>query len=107
MAKLGTNGVFNLNFQVAPSGGEFRTNTGSVIWPKMEPMECLTCIFLSSKFACFVAGKIIQVIEAMPGSVVPLAMIPCESDSLTFSPCESDSLFFLLVRATLFGFFSL
>ena len=30
--------------------------------------------FLSSEFACFVAGEIIQVIEAMPGSVVPLAM---------------------------------
>ena len=26
------------------------------------------------QFACFVAGEIIQVIEAMPGSVVPLAM---------------------------------
>ena len=31
-------------------------------------MECLT------EFACFVAGEINQVIEAMPGSVVPLAM---------------------------------
>ena len=30
--------------------------------------------FLSSEFACFVAGEIIQVTEAMPGSVVPLAM---------------------------------
>ena len=30
--------------------------------------------FLSSEFACFVAEEIIQVIEAMPGSVVPLAM---------------------------------
>ena len=30
--------------------------------------------FLSSEFACFVAGEIIQVIEAMPGSVVPMAM---------------------------------
>ena len=29
---------------------------------------------LSTEFACFVAGGIIQVIEAMPGSVVPLAM---------------------------------
>ena len=37
-------------------------------------MECLTWILLSSEFACFVAGEIIQVIEAMPGSVVPLAM---------------------------------
>ena len=40
-------------------------------------MECLTWIFLSSEFACFVAGEIIQVIEAMPGSVVPLAMFFC------------------------------
>ena len=54
--------------------GKFRTNAGSVIWPKLEPMECLTGIFLPSEFACFVAGEIIQVIEAMPGSVVPLAM---------------------------------
>ena len=45
-----------------------------VIWPKLKPMECLTWIFLSSEFACFVAGEMIQVIEAMPGSVVPLAM---------------------------------
>ena len=37
-------------------------------------MKCVTLIFLSSEFACFVAGEIIQVIEAMPGSVVPLAM---------------------------------
>ena len=36
--------------------GKFGTNAGSVIWPKWEPME------------------INQVIEAMPGSVVPLAM---------------------------------
>ena len=42
-AKIGTNGVFNLNF-------------------------------LSTEFPCFVAGEIIKVIEAMPGSVVPLAM---------------------------------
>ena len=27
-----------------------------------------------TEFASFVAGKIIEVIEAMPGSVVPLAM---------------------------------
>ena len=54
--------------------GRFRTNAGSVIWPKLEPMKCLTWIFLSSEFACFVAGEIIQVREAMPGSVVPLAM---------------------------------
>ena len=40
VAKIGNNGVFNLNFP----------------------------------FYCFVAGEIIQVIEAMPGSVVPLAM---------------------------------
>ena len=37
-------------------------------------MECLTWIFLSTEFAYFVAGEINQVIEAMPGSVVPLAM---------------------------------
>ena len=54
--------------------GKFRTNAGSVIWPKLEPMECLTWIFISTEFACFVAGEINQVIEAMPGSVVPLAM---------------------------------
>ena len=54
--------------------GKFRTNAGSVIWPKLEPMKCFTWIFFSSEFACFVAGEIIQVIEAIPGSVVPLAM---------------------------------
>ena len=54
--------------------GKFRTNADCVIWPKLEPMECLTWIFLSSEFACFVAGEIIEVREAMPGSVVPLAM---------------------------------
>ena len=37
-------------------------------------MECLTRIFLSTEFACFVTGEINQVIEAIPGSVVPLAM---------------------------------
>ena len=37
-------------------------------------MECLTWIVLSTEFSCFVAGEINQVIEAMPGSVVPLAM---------------------------------
>ena len=35
-------------------------------------MECLTRT--SNEFACFVAGEIIQVIEAISGSVVPLAM---------------------------------
>ena len=55
--------------------GKFRTNAGSVIWPKLEPMECLTWIFLSGEFACFVAGELSQVIEAMPGSVVSLAML--------------------------------
>ena len=35
-------------------------------------LECW--IFLFTEFACFAAGEIIQVIEAMPGSVVPLAM---------------------------------
>ena len=29
---------------------------------------------LSTEFVCFVAGEISQVVEAMPGSVVPLAM---------------------------------
>ena len=29
---------------------------------------------VATEFASFVAGKIIQVTEAMPGSVVPLAM---------------------------------
>ena len=56
--------------------GKFRINAGSVIWPKLEPMECLTWTFLPIEFAYFVAGEIIQVIEAMPGSVVPLAMFP-------------------------------
>ena len=37
-------------------------------------MKCLTLIFVSSEFACFVAGEIIQVLEAMPGFFVPLAM---------------------------------
>ena len=37
-------------------------------------MECLTWISLSTEFSCFVAGEISQVIEVMPGSVVPLAM---------------------------------
>ena len=46
-------------------------------WNQCNAMECLTWIFLSSEFACFVAGEIIQVIEAMPGSVVPLAMFWC------------------------------
>ena len=54
--------------------GKFGTNAGSVIWAKLEPMDCLTLIFLSTEFACFVAGEINQVIEAIPGSVVPLAM---------------------------------
>ena len=39
---------------------------------KLKPTECLTRT--SNEFVCFVAGEIIQVIEATPGSVVPLAM---------------------------------
>ncbi len=55
--------------------GKFRTNAGSVICPKLGPMECLLeFYFLSTEFACFVAGEINQVVEAIPGSVVPLAM---------------------------------
>ena len=46
--------------QVAPSG------------TKLKLMECLTKT--SNEFVCLVAGEIIQVIGAMPGSVVPLAM---------------------------------
>ena len=63
--------------------GKFRTYAGNVIWRKFEPMECLTWTFLSSEFACFVAGEVVQVIEAMPGSVVPLAMF-----HLTFQGIE-------------------
>ena len=36
--------------------------------------DTLQKIFLSSEFTCFVAGEIIQVIETMSGSIVPLAM---------------------------------
>merc|ERR1712018_1004417 len=58
---------------------KYRTNAGSAIWwPKLETMEFLTLIFLSSEFACFVAGEMIQAIEAIPGSVVPLAMFEKE-----------------------------
>ena len=45
--------------------GEYRINCISLL---------ILSIFLATEFASFVAGKIIQVIEAMPGSVVPLAM---------------------------------
>ena len=55
--------------------GKFRTNAVSAIWwPKLEPMERLSWIFLSSEFSCFEAGEIIQVIETLTRSVVPLAM---------------------------------
>ena len=37
-------------------------------------LEIFNLNFLVTEFDSFVAGKIIQVIEAMPGSVVPLAM---------------------------------
>ena len=65
---------------------KFVTNaSGAIWWPNLEVMQpiqvplksilkYLTWIFLATEFASFVAGKIIQVIEAMPGSVVPLAM---------------------------------
>ena len=86
--------------QVALSGGQtcnqcnwrhlvakFETNAnGAIWWPNLELMQMqvvepggqnwnqsLTCIFLSTEFA-MLWGEIIQVIEAMPGSVVPLAM---------------------------------
>ena len=36
--------------------------------------QSLAWILLFTEFACFVTGEITQVIEAMPGSVVPLAM---------------------------------
>ncbi len=53
--------------------GIFGTNAVSATWwSKFELIECL--IFLSTEFACIVAGEIIQVIEAMPGSVIPLSM---------------------------------
>ena len=42
--------------------------------PLKSILKYLTWIFLATEFASFVAGKIIQVIEAMPGPVVPLAM---------------------------------
>ena len=48
--------------------GKFGINAVSAtLWSKLE-------LLLSTEFACFVAGEISQVIEAMPGSVVPLAM---------------------------------
>ena len=62
--------------QVAPSVGQ--------IWKLLRILEValggqnwnqsLACILLFTEFACFVTGEITQVIEAMPGSVVPLAM---------------------------------
>ena len=54
--------------------GKFGTYAGNVIWPKLESTECLTRIFLPSEFACFEAGEIIQVIETLTRSVVPLAI---------------------------------
>ena len=65
---------------------KFVTNpSGAIWWPNLEVMQAiqvplksilkyLTLIFLATEFASFVAGKIIQLIEAMPGSIVPLAM---------------------------------
>ena len=57
----------------------------AIWWPNLEVMQpiqvplksilkYLIWIFLATEFASFVAGKIIQVREAIPGSVVPLAM---------------------------------
>ena len=42
--------------------------------PLKSILKYLTWIFLATEFASFVPGKIIQVIEGMPGSVGPLAM---------------------------------
>ena len=69
--------------------GKFGTNAVSAAWwSKLEPIECW--IILSTEFACFVTGEINQVIEAIPGSVVPLAMflriyIICISFKYAFS----------------------
>ena len=52
--------------------------------PLKSILKYLTLIFLATEFASFVAGKIIQVIEAMPGSVVPLAVF-CISFKYAFS----------------------
>ena len=54
-----------------------------VVPPGGQNWNKWSLIFLPTEFACFVAGEIIQVIEAMPGSVVPLAMF---LPPLNFSP---------------------
>ena len=53
--------------------------------PLKSILKYLTSIFLATEFASFVAGKIIQVIEAMPGFVVPLAMFLCFGKNGKFS----------------------
>ena len=40
--------------------------------------QCKLRRAINYEFPCFVAGEIIQVVEAMPGSVVPLAMFSRE-----------------------------
>ena len=65
---------------------KFGTNASGAIWwlnleevqpiqvPLKSILKYLIWIFLATEFASFVAEEIIQVIEAMPRSVVPLAM---------------------------------
>ena len=76
---------------------QFEFSSGAIWWVDLELMlvvssgqnwnqlKCLTLIFLSIEFACFVAEEIIQVIEAMPGSVVPLAMFFLCDGHLSFA----------------------
>ena len=74
--------------------GKFWTNAVSATWrSKLEPLECW--IFLSTEFACFVAREISQVVEAMPGSVVPLAMFYYWTKSFKRCYPEEDILNFL------------
>ena len=65
-------------------------------------MESLTSIFLSTEFVCFVAGEIIQVIEAMPGSVVPLAMFLKLRAKRVISSVSETLIVFLNVRFAIF-----
>ena len=50
------------------------TSMQTIQVPLKSILKYLTWIFLATEFASFVAGEIIQVKEAMPGSVVPLVM---------------------------------
>ena len=56
--------------QVAPSVTKFGNNATNSSATEIN----LEIFYFATEFVSFVAVKIIQVIEAMPGSVVPLAM---------------------------------